>query len=82
MLCPALPPVNELATMANEIDPSTLAAKLDPESYQSDVPGLYVIGSAGFGTRTSDVFIENGLVHAKKALDDIARHLERRAAAV
>ncbi len=25
MLCPALPPVNELATMANEIDPITLA---------------------------------------------------------
>ena len=71
-----------LSAVGARVDPSTLAAKLDPESYQSDVPGLYVIGSAGFGTRTSDVFIENGLVHAEKALDDIARHLERRAAAV
>jgi hypothetical protein len=32
------------------------------------VPGLYCIGSAGFGTRTSDVFIENGLVHAERAV--------------
>ncbi len=71
-----------LNAVGARVDPSTLAAKLDPESYQSDVPGLYVIGSAGFGIRTSDVFIENGLVHAEKALDDIARHLERRAAAV
>ena len=36
---------------------------------------VIVIGSAGFGTRTSDVFIENGLVHAGRALDDIARKL-------
>ena len=47
------------------------------EHFESDVKGLYVIGSAGFGTRTSDVFIENGLVHAQKALADIVTKLER-----
>ena len=46
------------------------------ETLESNVPGLYFIGSAGFGTRTSDVFIENGLVHARKALDDIVKRLE------
>ncbi len=53
------------------------AADLDTDTFESNVPGLYVIGSAGFGTRTSDVFIENGLVHARKALDDIARKLSQ-----
>ena len=48
--------------------PETLAAELDPDTFETTVPGLYCIGSAGFGTRTSDVFIENGLVHAERAL--------------
>jgi thioredoxin reductase (NADPH) len=58
------------------IDPATLAAELDPESFETNVPGLYAVGSAGFGIRTSDVFIENGLVHVAKAMRDIARKLK------
>lgn len=56
------------------VDADTLAAELD-EHYQSSVPGLYCIGSAGFGRRTSDVFIENGLVHAVRAVDHIAQRV-------
>jgi thioredoxin reductase (NADPH) len=52
-------------------DDSTLAAQLDPDTFESNVPGLFVIGSAGTGLRTSDVFIENGLVHADRALERI-----------
>lgn len=51
------------------LDQHTLAAELDPVTFESNVPGLYVIGSAGFGTRTSDVFIENGLLHARAAMN-------------
>ena len=58
------------------VDPVTHAAELDPQTFESNVPGLYLVGSAGFGTRTSDVFIENGLVHAGKAVDHMARRLE------
>ncbi len=57
------------------LEPDTLAVRLDPETFESTVPGLYVIGSAGFGTRTSDVFIENGLVHARKAMAAITERL-------
>jgi len=53
-------------------DPVTLAPELDPDTFETTVPGLYCIGSAGFGTRTSDVFIENGLVHAEKAVAHLA----------
>ncbi len=53
-------------------DPVTLAANLD-EHYATSVPGVYAIGSAGFGRRTSDVFIENGLEHARAMVDHVAR---------
>lgn len=57
------------------VDPQTLAATLDPATHESNVPGLYVIGSAGYGYRTSDVFIENGLLHARAAMNSLlARH--------
>ena len=49
---------------------------LEPETFESTVPGLYFIGSAGFGERTSDVFIENGLVHARQAVADIVQKLK------
>ena len=57
-------------------DPETLACDLDTDTFESNVPGLYLIGSAGHGNKTSDVFIENGLVHARKAMEDIVAKLE------
>ncbi|ADI13895.1 YpdA family putative bacillithiol disulfide reductase [Truepera radiovictrix] len=61
-----------------ETNPEDFSVALDPATFESNVPGLYFIGSAGFGTRTSDVFIENGLLHAAAAMADIARRLEQR----
>jgi thioredoxin reductase (NADPH) len=58
------------------VDAGTLAAELD-EHYQTSVPGLYCIGSGGFGRRTSDVFIENGLVHAEVAMTHLAERARR-----
>ncbi len=58
-----------------------LAVSLDEDTFESSIRGLYVIGSAGFGTRTSDVFIENGLVHAGRALDHLAGSLKAVSAA-
>lgn len=65
---------NILRHVGAELDEDTLAADLD-ENFESSVPGLYCIGSAGFGHRTSDVFIENGLVHARAAMDHIASRI-------
>lgn len=69
-----------LAAAGVAIDGPTSAARLDPATFETNVPGLFVIGSAGFGTRTSDVFIENGLVHAEVALATIANRLTRKRA--
>ena len=45
------------------------------EHYQSTVPGLFVVGSAGFAGRTNQVFIENGRHHAVAAVAEIERQL-------
>jgi len=58
------------------IDPADRSAQHNEETFETNVPGLYVIGSAGYGTRTSDVFIENGLVHVEKAMNDIVSKFE------
>jgi thioredoxin reductase (NADPH) len=71
-----------IAAAGVRIDPVTLAAELDPTTFETNVPGLYCIGSAGFGTRTSDVFIENGLVHAELAVAHVVERLRGRGAAV
>ncbi len=48
---------------------------LDPETFETTVPGLFVVGSAGFGQRTGEVFIENGRLHARAAVAAIARQV-------
>ena len=45
------------------------------EHYQSTVPGLFVVGSAGFAGKTNQVFIENGRFHADHAVAEIVRQL-------
>ncbi len=46
---------------------------LDEETFETTVPGLYVVGSAGYGEHTGEVFIENGRLHAQAAIAHIAR---------
>jgi len=46
------------------------------EQYETTVPGLFVVGSAGFAGRTNQVFIENGREHALLAVAEIARQLQ------
>ena len=48
---------------------------LDMQTFETSVPGLYVVGSAGFGEHTAEVFIENGRLHAQAAIAHIARRL-------
>ena len=65
-------PGSFLEGLGVQINPQDHSVVLDPETFESNVSGLYFIGSSGFGERTSDVFIENGIVHARQALADIA----------
>lgn len=46
------------------------------EHYQTTQSGLFVVGSAGFGGKTNQVFIENGRLHALTAIDEVVRSLQ------
>ncbi len=69
-------PGSFLGGLGVKVNPEDHSVALDPETFESTVPGLYFIGSAGFGERTSDVFIENGIVHARQAVADIAQKIK------
>ena len=56
-----------------EIDPETLIPTFDPETCESNVPGLYVAGTLQAGRWTDRIFIENSRDHGPK----IVEHLKR-----
>lgn len=49
------------------------APVLDPETFESSVPGLYVIGGAVAGKQSGKIFIENGRFHGAAAIAAIAK---------
>jgi thioredoxin reductase (NADPH) len=55
-----------LREMGIALDPRTEAPQLDPETLESNVPGLYVAGVAIAGLENNNVFIENGRFHGKQ----------------
>ena len=56
------------------IDDETLVPAYDPETCESNVPGLYIAGTLQAGRDTGRIFIENSREHAPK----IVGHLRRR----
>jgi thioredoxin reductase (NADPH) len=46
----------------------------DPVTLESNVPGVYVGGVIVAGSRTNEIFIENGRFHGKQ----IAAHLKQK----
>lgn len=44
----------------------------DPESLESNVPGIYLAGVIVAGKRTNEIFIENGRFHGKQIATDLA----------
>ena len=48
-----------------KVDEETLKPEHDPETLESNVPGLYLAGSVVSGRETSRIFIENGRFHGE-----------------
>lgn len=55
-----------LSGMGIETDPETLAPKHDPETLETNTPGIYVAGSIVAGKMTNRIFIENGRFHGEQ----------------
>jgi len=54
-----------------EIDPETCGPRHNPETYETNVPRLYVIGAMVAGKASGKIFIENGRFHGQQAIDRI-----------
>ena len=61
------------------LDPEDQRPLIDKDSYQSNVPGVYLAGVVVAGMFTNEVFIENGRFHGKVVVDHITEQLKKRA---
>jgi thioredoxin reductase (NADPH) len=52
------------------------APVLDPETFETNVPNLFVAGGAVAGLETGNIFIENGRFHGERIVETIARRHE------
>jgi thioredoxin reductase (NADPH) len=77
-----LPPVELQRRAGVEIDPETLIPRFDPESSESNVPGLYIAGTLQAGRYTDRIFIENSREHAPRIVAHLRQRLARRLEAV
>jgi thioredoxin reductase (NADPH) len=50
----------------------------DPETLESNIPGIYVAGVIVAGSRTNEIFIENGRFHGKLIAADLRQKLASR----
>jgi thioredoxin reductase (NADPH) len=56
-----------------EIDDQTLIPSFDPETCETNVPGLYVAGTLQAGRRTDLIFIENARDHGSRIVGHLLR---------
>ncbi len=68
------PDYDFLRSTGVELSNEQLRPVCDPETLESNVPGIYVAGVIVAGSRTSEIFIENGRFHGKL----IANHLREK----
>ena len=54
------------------------APVFDPETFETNVPGLFVAGGAVAGVDTGTIFIENGRFHGEKIVEAIAAPRSKR----
>jgi thioredoxin reductase (NADPH) len=50
----------------------------NPETLESNVPGIYLAGVIVAGSATSEIFIENGRFHGRQIAADVSRKLGRK----
>ncbi|HYK09356.1 MAG TPA: YpdA family putative bacillithiol disulfide reductase [Gemmatimonadales bacterium] len=66
------PDFDLFSTIGIEFDSASGRPKLNPETLETTVPGLYLAGSVTAGKKISEVFIENGRFDGEKIFGDPA----------
>ena len=65
-----------MRTAGVNIDAETLAPELNMDTFETNVPNLFVAGGAIAGKKTGNIFIENGRFHGAKIVDVLASRLK------
>jgi thioredoxin reductase (NADPH) len=60
-----------LESLGIELTRPEMKPVCDAKTFESNVPGIYVAGCVVAGSRTSEIFIENGRFHGKQIAEDL-----------
>jgi thioredoxin reductase (NADPH) len=69
------PDYDFLRAVGIELSPEQCRPICDPETLESNVPGIYVAGVIVAGSRTNEIFIENGRFHGQMIARDLKKKL-------
>jgi thioredoxin reductase (NADPH) len=69
------PDVDLMRKAGIRCDEETLAPELSMETFETNVPNLFIAGGAIAGKKTGNIFIENGRFHGQKIIDLLAQRL-------
>lgn len=67
-----------LRSLGVHLDPDTRVPPHDPETMETDVPGVYVAGVVAGGNRPDKIFIESGRLHGPLAVRHIRQGVRER----
>lgn len=67
------PDVDLMRRVGVRVDPETLKPEHDPQTFETNVPGLHLAGALVSGKDTGKVFIENGRFHGEAVVNAILR---------
>jgi thioredoxin reductase (NADPH) len=69
------PDLNFLNSIGISLDPETQKPRSNPETLESECPGIYLAGVIVAGMHTNEIFIENGRHHGKQIAEAVAAKL-------
>ena len=69
------PDLDFLNSTGITLEPDTLRPRTDPETLESERPGIYLAGVIVAGMHTNEIFIENGRFHGRLIAQSIASKL-------
>jgi thioredoxin reductase (NADPH) len=64
-----------LESLGIELTHPEMRPVCDPQTFESNVPGIYVAGVIVAGARTSEIFIENGRFHGRQIAADLKKRI-------
>jgi thioredoxin reductase (NADPH) len=69
------PDLNFLNSIGISLDPETQRPRSDPQTLESERPGIYLAGVIVAGMHTNEIFIENGRFHGQQIAEAVAAKL-------